>query len=615
MSEERDNGLHVGHFPCPECLSENNLSVYLHQLEDGSEQYDGTCWTPGCKSYFSNDELVESGVLSGDFEVDKSKLPPKREPIDTDQWFNLRDRTKEFVQYRGIRSETMKFFGHRTEVDARGNITCIYYPETNSERSHDTVKSLMGFKSRVLPKQFGMRNVGLTGRSNELSGQHLFRNKTGKYILIVGGENDKAAGYQILKDSQRDSEYDSIPVVSPTTGEGSAYKQIADNYDFLDQFDWIVVGMDNDDAGHKATAAIVEHLPSEKVKIAKWSMKDPHSMLEAGKQKQMVRDFYSAKELVTSGIKTSKDADDEMEVELAREKIPLPPFMSELQKVMAGGIPLGYMVTIGAQTGGGKTTIVNEMLYYWIFNSPYKTGVVSLELNAGQYQATMLSRHINTKIHLIEDPKKAVEFVQQDWVKEKRRELREDDTGQERYVLLDDREGSLDTLKLQIEKLIRKYGCKCILIDPIQDAFEGSSLEEQTSFIKYLKSVIKEGIAIVVVAHITKGKTEIDKSTGKRVMRMLTEDDFAGVSNLAKSSGCTVLTMRDKYAEDPVEQNTTLADVGKCRWSGRTGHAGKWYYDLDTHTMYDFRAWLNGSDVEPVEVVDHSASGDNEESF
>ena len=119
-------------------------------------------------------------------------------------------------------------------------------------------------------------------------------------------------------------------------------------------------------------------MPEDKVKIVTLSMKDANEMLVAGKHKQFISNYFDAKPLIQDGVKTSKQADDEIEEELGRPKVPLPPFMHSLQKAMAGGIPLGYMVNLGAVTGGGKTTIINEMIYYWIFNSPVKIGILSL---------------------------------------------------------------------------------------------------------------------------------------------------------------------------------------------------------------------------------------------
>jgi len=585
MSNE--NGLFVKHTNCPACGSKDNLALYVHETENG-DIYSAYCFGGDCGSSFKHEQLLEEGIVKKEDVVDKESIKKKqRQKITKEEQRALFAKTSysginqnDATMYRNLKDEYLEFYRHRFERDAKGNIVCVYYPETEDGE-------LQGYKTRVLPKIFGLKNIGKTGLSNDLSGQHLFTK--GKNLLIVGGEEDKVAAYQMLREYQKSrdkDDYDAVAVVSPTCGEGSAAKQVAAQYDFCDNFENIIVMMDNDKAGHVASKEIAAVLPKEKVRIAFTSLKDPCEMLKQGKDKQFIANFYDAKPLVSTGIKTSKDADAEMEIELSRPKIPLPPFMNKLQELMCGGIPLGYIINLGAQTGGGKTSIVNEMIYYWIFNSPHKIGVVSLELTAGQYAIAMLSRHIGKKIQLIQDPKEAIAFVQQDWVKAKRKELMENEYGEERYTILDERDGSLESVKLQINKLIKKHDCKLIVLDPVNDLFEGSNLEQQTDFIKYLKLIIKDGISVLNICHLTKGKTETDKE-GNRKVRKLTEDDFAGVSNLVKSAGCNIFATRDKYAEDEYERNTTLVEVPKCRWTGKTGYGGEWFYEIETHTMYD----------------------------
>ena len=158
--------------------------------------------------------------------------------------------------YRGIRDEISKFFGHLTKLDENGNVLARYYPETNS-------KGVTGYKCRNHPKDFTHGKIGLTGSASQLSGQVKFKSPS-KYILIVGGEEDKAAAYQMLLDSQQ-SGFNGIPVVSSTVGELSAAKQCAKEYDYLDQYEIIVIGMDNDAAGDKAAEEIAKVLPKEKI--------------------------------------------------------------------------------------------------------------------------------------------------------------------------------------------------------------------------------------------------------------------------------------------------------------------------------------------------------------
>lgn len=592
VEKELQSGVLLGKFPCPECLSQDNLVVYVKHTEQGEEYIDGSCFSPSCKSFWTEQELKEAGILDDDFVAPKVK-PVTRTAITKEEYKFLTSRTnhdttmKDGSLYRGIKPETAHFYGHLFQRDSNGEIIRTYYPETKSTFKGE-LNSLRGYKSRDLPKVFGRHNVGIVGTSNDLSGSHKFTSG-GKWILVVGGEEDKLAAAQMLRDYQiqrKQEDYDRIAVVGIHCGEGSLAKVCANSYDFLDTFEEIILCMDNDEAGRKAVQEAVKVLPENKVKVMTTSLKDCSEMLQQGKQKQFISNFYDAKPLKPDGVKTSKQADDEIELELGRPKIPLPPFMHRLQKAMAGGIPLGYMVNLGAQTGSGKTTIINEAIYYWLFNADVRVGILSLELTAGQYQTALLSRHIGYKINLIEDPKEAVAFVQQDWVQAKRKELREDEYGQERYVLLDDRSGTLEGVKEQIIKLIKKYSVKMVVIDPIQDVLASASYAEQADFIKFLKQVIKDGVSVFNVCHITKGKTETD-SDGNVKTRKLTEDDFSGLTDLIKSGGCNIVAMRNKSAKDEVVRNSTDVDVLKCRWTGYTGDAGSWYYDMFSHTLYD----------------------------
>ncbi len=624
---ELDNGDMIGHFPCIAneidgkrgCSSSDALAVYEHKTEDGI-LYDGYCYS--CCQTFKPEQIHNSSIavnlgIKDGIVIDLKNFvkKPKAEPLTKQQVIDFIKKTGYVSNnYRGIKDEYSKFFGHLTKLDANGNVLARYYPETQGT-------SVTGYKCRNHPKDFRYGKFGLTGQSCDLSGQIKFQSG-GKYVLIVGGEEDKVAAFQMLRDNQLErgqSDYDPIAVVSPTTGEPSAIKQIAQQYDFLNSFETIVLGFDNDEAGREATRTIAEILPEDKVKIAIWSGKDPNKMLQDGKDKQFLRDFYGAKNYVEDGVVTSKEADTKIEEELARPKIKLPEFMKQLQKMMAGGLPLGYWVNWIAMTGIGKSTTVNEAIREWVYNSPYKVGILSLELTDAQYMIAMLSREVGYKINLIEDPQAAVDFVKQPNVVEARIKLKENEVGEERFVILDDREGTLSHVKKQIEKLIKKHGCRLIVIDPINDLFDGASQEDQAAFIKWMKIIIKTGVTFSCVCHVRKGQNSTNKD-GKRIVRELTEDDVSGLSLITKSAGANIFLNRDKYSEDPVIRNTTNVTMGKCRWTGLSGPAGKWYYCNQEHTMYDFDDYHNSNgnsrttiEPTPALVIDpHDIEFDNE---
>ncbi len=585
----KDADYRISNQPCLECGSSDAMSIYGHSDEKGNEWEDSYCFS--CNSYFSKEQLSESTVVVNREQKEKVS---KKQPLTKEEVVALiKEVGYTSNRYRGIKDEYSRFYGHLTKLDANGKVVARYYPTTKDGK-------VVGYKSRFHPKLFGRDNRGVTGIECDLAGQVKFKSGSSKYCLVVGGEEDMSAAFQMLRDSQierKQDEFEPIAVVSPTCGEGSAAKQIAAQYDWFNGFEIIVVGMDDDEAGRAATQKIIEVLPKDKVKVATWSGKDPNKMLQDGKQKQFVRDFYAAKDVIKDCVISSIDADDMMEEELVREKIPLPDFMYQLQEeIFCGGIPLGYIVNFIAGTGVGKSTITNEMIRKWIYDSPHKVGILSLELTAGQYMIAMTSREVGYKINLIKSPKEAIDFINQPNVIAARNKLKTNEYGEERFALIDEREGKLDHVKSQIIKLIKKHGCKLIVIDPIQDLFEGVSMDEQNGFVKWMKSVVKDGVTFANVCHIRKSSSSTDKE-GKRVIRKLTEDDVHGVSSIVKSAGANVLMNRDKYAEDVVERNTTEVECPKCRWTGITGPAGKWYYSLQEHTMYDYNTYFKDKPV------------------
>lgn len=603
--EEIDSSL-IGHYHCiadevegkRSCGSSDALAVYLNQPEEGDEFFTAYCYS--CNQSFTKEQTHNSSIgneLGCEQGVVKEKksfvLKPKSKPLTKEE----RDLVLSYGYVgKGIRNlddEWCRYFGHTTKLDSRGNPIARYYPETRDGK-------LVGYKCRNFPKDFRYGKLGITGASCELSGQVKFQDMQFKDILLVGGEECKVAAMQMWMKYKRDRYgedadiYNPMPIVSPTVGESGCLKQIQNNYDFINKAERIILGFDNDQVGKQAMQEIAEIFPKEKVFIVEWSKKDPDEYLynkeEKDYSKLFISDFYNAKPYVSQGIITSKEANGLIEEELLRPKMTLPPFMQDLQNKMAGGIPLGYIVNWIAETGIGKSTLINEAIRHWVYTSPYKIGILSLELTAAQYMIAMLSREIGYKINLIENPQDAIEFVNQPHVLESRKHLMETEDGESRFVLLDERDGCLEEVKRQCELLVNKYGCQVLVIDPIQDLFEGVDMDKQNAFIKWMKVMLKKGVTFNNVCHVRKGGTSTDKE-GKRILRELNEDSVHGISAIVKSSGCNIFATRDKYEDCEIRKNVTYPTLGKCRWTGNTGRINDWYYDLETHTMYDLKLW------------------------
>lgn len=570
MSHEHKTG-------CPRCIrrggdkSLNNLHVY-------GEGKGAFCWA--CEFTIPSDDwLAEHGEILDDeeeFDYMGSEFNPeiheklkKATDVDPKGW-------------RGLRRDTCAYFGVRHSFSHEtGKVEKQYYPTTQGYE-------LSGYKVRSEPKDFAA--IGVTGKQCELFGQFRFQENKGKYLLLVAGEIDCLSAYQILADYQKSKGYDPIPVVSSTIGEAGSAKQIQQQYAFLDQWERIHICYDNDKAGKDAAEKVAKVLPKGKAYIVNLSLKDCNEYLVAGKQKEFIQAFYNANGYTPNGIVGSGELYQKILEEVEADKIPFPPFMKKLNEMTAGGLSLGKLCNIGAATGLGKTVYVDSIIYHLIFNSPYRVGVVSMELNSGQYGLSMLSRHVGRKIANIQDKEERSNYLKSDYVQQKQKELFFKEDGSHRWHLVDDRDGSIEDMKSLVEQLVISCECKVIVLDPLQDILDGMTNEEQALFLKWQKGLIKShNMSFININHVRKsGNSSQSNSNGG----MITEEDFAGSSTIMKSAALNILLVRDKMNEDPIIRNTTKAFLSKNRDNGITGPAGSYYYNNDTHQLQDFDEWL-----------------------
>lgn len=570
------------HEGCPKCPSSDAFAIYV----DDEGNHSGYCWsckyTEPSKDYITRlkEEKSKGKKLKQSTKIAKDSSPVVTE----EETLELKERTSLVRNgYRGIKDETIARFGVRSEFNEQtGKIQAVYYPCTQKGK-------LTGWKKRTEPKGF-YKEAGRVGVSCDLFGQFLAEKASKKTVLLVGGEEDCLAAWQMLKKYHDSKNWEFDPaVVSPTVGESGAFSQIQGQYDFFNQFDKIIVGMDNDEAGIAATERIVEVLPRGKVYIAKWSRKDPNEMLLKDEAKKFLSCYYDAKKYVPSGIVESNSLSSLIKQELKTVKIPLPPFMKKLQKMMAGGIPLGRIVNLGSASGTGKSTFIDELIYFWIFHSPYRIGIVSLESTAGQYGIKLLSRHIQNKLELL-DNEDALALIDTESVKAKEAELFSTSEGEPRFYLIEEAGGLVSELQGLVENLIISLNCKVIILDPLQDILAGLSVDEQENFMEWQKRMLRaHGITFLNVSHVRKSNQgQKANSTGAE----LHEEDFAGSSSIFKSGACNLLFTRNKEAENPIERNTTHMKASKIRWTGITGAAGDFYYDNETHTLHDFEEFF-----------------------
>lgn len=565
----------IKHTNCEACGSSDGKAVY----QDNSSH----CFV--CQHTVPSDEFKEANqkkpfrVRSSVKKEENMEVKPSSKPALTPEE-NTEIKSETSVKAKGFRSIDdsvyAKFGVRHAFAEDTGEVIEQYYPCTQEGQ-------LVGYKVREVPKNFYSK--GRTGADCELFMQFRF-NRGGKYVIITEGEIDALSAYQMLSEYNESKGWDfETAVVSPTTGANS-HKQIAGQFRFFDSFENIIISYDNDKAGQTATEQLLKVLPKGKVKIMPMRYKDANEYLEKDKAKEFINDFYESKKQVPVGVLASSKLYDRIMGQTAVAKIPFPPFMEKLNELFVGGMPLGHIVNIAADTGIGKTTLVNELIYYWIFNSPHTVGIVSMELDAGQYGEVLLSRHLEKKLALIESQEEKIAYLSTDRVVEKAKELTIKEDGDSRFYLLDNRDGSIEEIQDTVEELVSACGAKVIVLDPLQDILDGLSNEEQAEFMKWAKGFIKShGITFIFINHMRKtpaGQNGADS-----------EQNIMGSSTIIKSASANILLKRDKMAESEITRNSTEISVTKNRVCGLTGPAGFIYYDNATHTLHSLDEWLN----------------------
>ena len=549
---------------CPKCAErgEDNSGDNLVVYENGGKH----CFNPSCNYT----------VPSEDYREDVEQIFEHEDKLEYSvaNWQKLKTHTvTEGGGYRGISDETYAFYGVRHQYDAADNLVEQIYPLTNTQNE------ICGVKFRnVDPKKFYVKGSN-KAISTELFGQSVHRKSKSDTILLASGEADAMAAHEMLKNLG----YKMPAIVSSTIGEDGA-TQFKAQYEFFNKFDRIVVVPDNDKAGKKALEKLSLVLPRGKLFVVELPRKDTNDMLIDGLESDFVARYMKAKPHVPEGIVGSGSLREALLESINVKKIPLPPFMHVLEDMLAGGISLETIVNLVAASGIGKSSYANELTYYWIFNSPYKVGIYSLELSAGQYANVLLSRHIEQKISLLRQEEQ-MELLESDKVQAQTKELLQTENGQDRFYLLEDRGGTLEQAKAQIEKLIIGCDCKVIIIDPLQDLFAGCSFDEEAQFMTWQKVMIK--VYKIVFINICHTRKSSDDSNVGSTGAMISEESIQGSSAIYKSASINLLLTRNKLAENPMDRNTTKMWLSKNRSTGITGPCGELIYNNKNHKLYD----------------------------
>ena len=322
---------------CPECAKtgHDKGSNHLLHFDDGGRH------CPKSEYHISGKPYTEIGSeLKEQFRQEQDE---ERE-IDMTDVKEIAKLNSIVLMDRHLNQETLEHYGVKVSVDGgNGEPLKHFYPVTQSGK-------VTGYKIRTLPKSF--KAVGDT-KNAELFGQSVTP-AGGKKLVIVEGELDAMSVFQVL--------YAKYPNFKPSVvslTSGANVKSVADNIDYVNSFNEVLLCLDNDQAGKDAQAEIASLL-GPKTKIMSLATKDASESLVSGDKSGIISAFFSASTYTPVGIIEGGIGLDVLMTPI-KEGIRVPSLPGTMDKLQ--GFRKKELTIVLAPAGVGKTTISKEIGY------------------------------------------------------------------------------------------------------------------------------------------------------------------------------------------------------------------------------------------------------------
>lgn len=480
------------------------------------------------------------------------------------------------ISDRSITQDTCRFFGVKT-VSVGQQITKHIYPYYDTSGSH------IANKVRQVANK-GFLSEGTLPKAG-LFGQNKFGQK-GKFITVCEGELDAMSAYELMGSKW--------PVVSIKNGAQSAVKDIKNSYDFLNQFETIIICFDNDEQGKKAANKVAQIFEPNRCKIMDMQYKDANEYLKLNKRQEFTRAWWDAKPYTPAGIHNLADLSARLYEEEDVETC-LYPYQGLNEKLF--GIRTGELITVTAGTGAGKSSMMRELMHHLLTNTEHNIGVFSLEENIKQTAFHLMSVEASDRIYIKE--------VREKYSLEQLKEFERKTIGSRRFYAFD-HFGSITTDEIlnRVRYMVKALDCKFIIIDHLSILVSGLEGEDERRNIDQLmtklRSLVEETrCAMLLVSHLRRATGDKGQEQGKEISLSM----LRGSHSIAQISDAVIALERDQQAQDPTQANTTAVRVLKNRYAGETGVATYLLYDKDSGRMSEIENPFENNSLEAEEDI------------
>lgn len=451
--------------------------------------------------------------------------------------------TYEFLPWRKITDETFRKFEAATKIDAAGKPVSIGFRYPNGDIKVRLIDDKVFYWVKQKPDE--PLQSGLFGRDRFAAGSN-------KALIITEGELDALTCWQCLR----------IPSVSVRSSSSCVADCTVDR-SWCESYERIYLALDGDVAGVEAVHRLAPLFNPEKLFWLKFDprRKDANEYLQHGEEDALQQIFRNAKRYMPENIVSSFSDFKKLLEETPEKGISYPfPTLTE----MTYGIRTGESVLITAPEGIGKTELMHAIMYQVLQETRHNVGTIFPEEQPARLLQALAGIHLKSPVHLPGSGYTPDQIF----------------AAFKSAVQMDDRVhvvnhfGSSDPdLLLDLVRFLA-VGCSCrvVMVDHIGMVISGMavSADERRTLdylITRLEMLVKElDFALILVSHVN-------------------DDGFTRSSRyISKTADIRIDLSRDVLHPDPIERNTTYLKISKNRFSGKTGAAGRIYFDPLTHT-------------------------------
>lgn len=405
------------------------------------------------------------------------------------------------------------------------------------------------------------------------------RVNTSKPLLITEGETDCAsaieAGY--------------INTVSVPLGAGNLH-WIEENWDWLNNFDSIIIWSDNDEAGVKMRKECVYRLGTWRTKYIvtpefyekdngkKVPLKDVNDCLQIG-GKDFVMDLISkAKDVPVTSVVDYSEIEELDISQMDGVKTGIKPLDNELVSLFYGTLTI-----LSGRPASGKTSLIDQAIASTI-DEDNPVFLFSKELPE-RLSANWFNTIIAGRRNMVE--KQSDNGKKYYVVPYSTQKKMQSFYNKKLFIYKDDEPNDVKSVMQSAEECVRKFGCKLIVLDNLMmldlQCNESDKNTAQTNLINLLiKFAVKFNVSVVLIAHPRKTQ---DSNSDIEMY------DIAGSSNIInlamRSIGLRRVSKKEKGdAKCKWKNYDVVLTVMKDRMFGKTDvQIGLWY-DLVSRRFY-----------------------------